>query len=914
MIRPRPRTRPRFFVPDVVQTSAMDCGPAVLKCLLEGFGIPTHYDRLREACQTDVDGTSIDVLEEVALQLGLNAEQVMLPLNHLLLSESQALPAILVVRQPNGLTHFVLLWRRHGPFVQIMDPAVGRRWTTCRQLLDEVYLHDHPIPAGYWHSWATSAGFLGPLRRRLDHLGCRREDALLEEAVGAGEWSAMARLDAGVRFVEALVDSGGVRRGREARGVLGSLLREASGGPAEALSLIPEAFWFARPALKKDGADGEEHVLIRGAVLVRVQGGGAAAPADKEESPAAPGEPVSLSPDLQAAVTQPESRPLRVVLGLLRGNGTLFFVLLGVMLALAALGTVAEAVLLRGLFEIGRDLALAEQRLLAVGVLLLFALLLTGLEFGAFSRLAHLARRLEVRLRMTFLERLPRIEDRYFQSRPVSDMAERNHSLHQVRQLPRLGGRILHLSLMILFTAGAIAWLDPASAPLAVAAALFAISVPLGFQPALRSRDLRVRTHAGALSRFYLDALLGLTAIRAHAGERAVYAEHESLLVEWARASHRFLSLVVVVEAIQISVGFALAGGLLGLHAGRAADAGAVLLLAYWTLHLPVLGQELSLLARQFPTYRNITLRLLDPLRAGGEAGKEPGLSTEQPARPQGGAAGTGGKPRPGLSLAFENVTVRAGGHCILQDINLEIEPGSRVAVVGASGAGKSSLMGLLLGWHRPAAGTVRVDGEILSGDRLDRLRGETAWVDPGVQLWNRSLLDNLLYGVHDAPGLALDEVLRNADLHEVLHQLSEGLQTNLGEGGGLLSGGQGQRVRLGRGLARTGARLLLFDEPFRGLDRDKRRLLLERIREGIGPATFLCVTHDVGETLDFDRVLVLDGGRVVEDGCPRHLAGHSGSRYRALLEAEAEVRRGMWSGRFWRRLRLHGGRLREVE
>jgi ATP-binding cassette subfamily B protein len=86
------------LAPEVVQTSAMDCSPAALTCLLEGFGIPVSYGRLREACQTDVDGTSIDTLEEVAVQLGLDAEQVMVPVDHLLLPEANALPAIVVVR------------------------------------------------------------------------------------------------------------------------------------------------------------------------------------------------------------------------------------------------------------------------------------------------------------------------------------------------------------------------------------------------------------------------------------------------------------------------------------------------------------------------------------------------------------------------------------------------------------------------------------------------------------------------------------------------------------------------------------------------------------------------------------------------------------------------------------------------
>jgi ABC-type bacteriocin/lantibiotic exporter with double-glycine peptidase domain len=86
----------------------MDCGPASLKCLLEGFRIPVSYGRLREACQTDVDGTSIDVIEVVANQLGIEAEQVMFPVDHIFLAEA-ALPAMVVVRQSGGATHFVVV-------------------------------------------------------------------------------------------------------------------------------------------------------------------------------------------------------------------------------------------------------------------------------------------------------------------------------------------------------------------------------------------------------------------------------------------------------------------------------------------------------------------------------------------------------------------------------------------------------------------------------------------------------------------------------------------------------------------------------------------------------------------------------------------------------------------------------------
>ena len=124
----------RWLAPEVIQTSAMDCGPAALKCVLEGLGIPVGYGRLREACQTDVDGTSIDTIEDVARALGLDAEQHLVPADHLLMPQSESLPAIAVLTMPSGLNHFVVLYRRLGPLVQVMDPERGRHWVRASTL------------------------------------------------------------------------------------------------------------------------------------------------------------------------------------------------------------------------------------------------------------------------------------------------------------------------------------------------------------------------------------------------------------------------------------------------------------------------------------------------------------------------------------------------------------------------------------------------------------------------------------------------------------------------------------------------------------------------------------------------------------------------------------------------------------
>jgi len=114
----------------------------------------------------------------------------------------------------------------------------------------------------------------------------------------------------------------------------------------------------------------------------------------------------------------------------------------------------------------------------------------------------------------------------------------------------------------------------------------------------------------------------------------------------------------------------------------------------------------------------------------------------------------------------------------------------------------------------------------------------------------------------------------------------------------------------LGRALLRPRPRLALLDEPFRGLDRGQRRALLAAARETFRAATLLCATHDLAETLDFPRVLVLSNGKVVEDGAPSELLAREGSHFAALLRAERSLAAQFESSRAWRRLKIDDGRL----
>lgn len=916
----------RFLAHEVVQTSAMDCGPAALKSILEGFDIPVSYGRLREACQTDVDGTSIDTVEDLAVQLGLEAEQIMIPADHIVLPEAQALPAIVVVRLPNGLTHFLVIWGQVGGFLQIMDPATGRRWPSWSRFSNELYIHTMPVPAQAWRDWADTEGMLAPLRRRMHDIGIPDGmiSRLVEGAVQDAGWQSLAALDAATRMVTAIVRSKGVEGGEQAGNILDRFFEanrsavpqapdvQAPGSEETALTSglrIPAVYWSVFPYAEGDTSaetqDVPEQLMLRGAVLVRILG-------RRKEKPAGIGgeEPADrpvevLPPDLEAALKEPAYRPEREVWKALREDGLLNPAVLVLALFLATMTVMIEAILLQGMLQVGQSIGLVSQRFWAYMILMAFILAPLLLEFPISSMVLRMGRRLETRLRVAYLEKIPRLGDRYFRSRLTSDMTYRAYDLRQLRSLPSVGVTLLRLLFQLLLTTLGIIWLDPASAPLAILGTLLFIGLSFITRPVIDESDARFRTHTGALSRLYLDALLGLVPAKTHGAERSIRREHEMLLFEWVRAGRQYFNISSFLSGFGTVLYSAFAVLIIMSYLSRGGEANEILLLFYWTLSLPTIGQAVADLVQQYPMLRNRVLRLLEPLGAPDEeeawvsAGSENGKQSRKPA-----------EVLTPVGFCMQDVELQAGGHVILSGIDLQVEPGEHVAIIGPSGAGKSSLVGMLLGWHRPARGQILVDDMPLNGSRLRSLRREIAWLDPAVQVWNWSLYENLRYGNEREDATPMGQVIQDADLFEVLERLPDGLKTQLGEGGGLVSGGEGQRVRLGRALLRRNVRLVILDEPFRGLDRAKRSHLLRQARKRWQDTTLLCVTHDVSETMQFQRVVIIEEGRIIEQGSPEELAERENSRYRAVLDAEQAVHNTLWASADWRRMVIDGGKL----
>ncbi|HET9989323.1 MAG TPA: cysteine peptidase family C39 domain-containing protein, partial [Kofleriaceae bacterium] len=315
-----------LLVPEVVQTSGMDCGPACLTALVRGFGLDASYGRLREMCQTSLDGTSIDAIEEVVIRLGLDAEQVIIPPEHLL-SPASVSPGIVVARQPAGAPHFIVLWKRQLGRAQIMDPSKGRRWVRPDDLARELYEHEMELPADAWRDWASEPLFVKPLELRLRALGARDPASYVARALEDPTWRGIATLDASTRAVEAVLHGQGVRTGHEAVKLLEALIA--------APSAIAQRFWFARPGSTED------EITVRGCVQLRVTG----KRADPEAASAAPLE------------DQREPNAWRAVMQTMFAQRRASAVAIAVVAVLAGVGIVFETALYRVMFEAGSELA-----------------------------------------------------------------------------------------------------------------------------------------------------------------------------------------------------------------------------------------------------------------------------------------------------------------------------------------------------------------------------------------------------------------------------------------------------------------------------------------------------------------------------------------------------------------------------
>jgi subfamily B ATP-binding cassette protein MsbA len=249
-------------------------------------------------------------------------------------------------------------------------------------------------------------------------------------------------------------------------------------------------------------------------------------------------------------------------------------------------------------------------------------------------------------------------------------------------------------------------------------------------------------------------------------------------------------------------------------------------------------------------------------------------LAVERQVRDQAGA-----RPAPPFAggIAFEHVSFAyLPGQTVLNDLNLTIEPGQRAAIVGPTGSGKSTLIGLIPRMYDVGGGRITVDGRDVRSYTLASLRSQVSFVLQDTVLFHAPIWQNIAYGRADAPREAIIEAARLANAHEFIERLPEGYDTIVGERGETLSGGQRQRIAIGRAIVRN-APILLLDEPSAALDPESEDLIFEALSRLMAGKTSITIAHRLATVRRADVIFVLDGGRIVERGTHHELLAAGG-------------------------------------
>ena len=242
-------------------------------------------------------------------------------------------------------------------------------------------------------------------------------------------------------------------------------------------------------------------------------------------------------------------------------------------------------------------------------------------------------------------------------------------------------------------------------------------------------------------------------------------------------------------------------------------------------------------------------------------------------------------------SIAFENVVFRYPTRVdieVLKDVSFEVPVGSKIALVGASGSGKSTIAKLVMRFYDALGGVVKIDGKPISSFDVTALRQNIAVVPQEVILFGGTILENILYGKHNATEEEVKEAAMQANAWEFISSFPEGLQTIVGERGIKLSGGQRQRIAIARAILRNPS-ILLLDEATSSLDTESEKVVQDALNTLMEGRTSIIIAHRLSTIKDVDCIYVLQDGKIIESGTHTELSLMEDGAYRNLARLQFE-------------------------
>ena len=533
-------------------------------------------------------------------------------------------------------------------------------------------------------------------------------------------------------------------------------------------------------------------------------------------------------------------------------------------------------------------LSILEIGLAMAGV----AILRSGFQTFARLNLMSMSREIEYRMRRDLLEHLFRLDSSFWARTRVGDvMALATNDLNAVRMM--MGPGLSSLSESLISSSVALLVLASVDANLTLAAlwpAPLAFFLIVRFGNIIRRRFERIQAMFASMSAAIQQAVEGVRVVRAFVRERAERRRFEAMNQAYVQAncglalySSSLDPLLTFLTGISVLVVLAYGGHQVLMSQMGVPDF--VMFSTYMAMlvrPISALGRVANVLQRGGASagrLQNLFMEIPGLERARGSHGLERS-ATSAP------AMGVEQKKLAHAAVIFERVSVRFESSVVLDSVDLEVAAGATVALLGATGSGKSTLVRLVPRLLDPTAGRVTINGTDCRDLSLLELRSWVGVVPQETFLFSASLAENIALGARETSPEQIRWAAEIAGLAPDLAALPEGIQTIVGERGIMLSGGQRQRVSLARALIKN-PRILILDDALSSVDADTERHILEHLKTIMTERTTFLITHRVATAMHADEIVFLDGGRVVERGSHQRLLAQGG-RYARLSQLQA--------------------------